>query len=453
EPGAALLQFAAGSAPIELALEDDRGSKGIGAVVLPGCWSPEQYLLWPQSIVAVGDPDPDPFDPYRAIQLKPFGAEMLVERDGSKFSFDVDGDGKFELTTMPSSTPQRIELPSPDGSRFYPLMLSVPADREDMFGVSTNYAPQKESARLRFGVGGSLQAEAPGAPWKIFDANLTGQFGDAAVKNWDDACTAYDPAQPHTWWDTDAVLIGKSKAAIPWSTAMPVGEDFYRAEIGEDGRQLTLRKLALETGKLALDLSTAVAPTHVVLCGTGPLEGAFFNVVPAKKGGAVTLPAGSYLLASGRIESGKKTSMKQLRIYQGTSGPIEVVPGQTTTLALGAPYKLAVSTGSNEGLGVIVGTSLRIFGKAGEEYAMLFDDPLQPEVEARTKSGHKLVKGDRMARAGVEEWQKNENKKDNALWFPVNYEFEVPEGEAFQVRLTQEKHPLLGGPFDSDWTP
>jgi hypothetical protein len=232
-----------------------------------------------------------------------------------------------------------------------------------------------------------------------------------------------------------------------------VGEDFYRAEIGKDGRSLTLHKLALPTGLLKLDIATAVAPTHVVLAGTGPLEGAFFNVVPAKKGGTVKLPVGSYLLASGRIESGKKTSMKEARIYQGTSTAIEVKAGETTTLALGAPYKLKVKTATQEGAGIIVGASLRVFGRAGEEYAMLFDDPLQPDVEVHDKAGHKLVKGDTMVRADVEAWQKNENKKDNALWFPVNYTFELPAGSSFQVRLTQKTHPLLGGPFDSDWTP
>lgn len=452
--GAALLAFEAGSSPVTLTLDDDKGEKGVGAVVLPGFASPEQYLLWPQSVVITGDPDPDPFDTLRAVQLKPFGQTMLVQRDGSKFKFDTDGDGKYDLTTAPSSTPQRFELPGPGGKGFYPLMLSVPADKEDIFGVATNYAPQKESARLRFAAGGALQVEALGSPWKIYDTNLTGVYGDAAVKNWDDGLTAYEVTQPHTWWDTDAVLVGRNKLALPWSTALPVGEDFYRAEIGgADGRTLTLQKLALETGLLKLDMATAVAPTYLVLCGTGPLEGAFFNVVPAKKGGTVKLPAGSYTIAGGRIESGKKTSTKMVRVYQGTSGPIEVKAGETTTLALGAPYKLKVATSTEEGAGVILGTSIRIFGRGGEEYALLFDDPLQPEVEVHGKGNRKIVKGDQMAKAGVEEWQANETKKDNALWFPKNYVFELPAGESFQVRLTQEKQPLLGGPFDSGWTP
>ena len=452
--GAALLKFEAGSSPVTLTLADDKGEKGVGAVVLPGFATPDQYLLWPQTVVATGDPDPDPFDTLRAVQLKPFGQTMYVQRDGSKFKFDTDGDGKFDLTTAPSSTPQRFELPGPAGKGFYPLMLSVPADREDMFGVSTNYAPQKDSARLRFAAGGALQVEALGAPWKIYDTNLTGVYGDTAVKNWDDGLTAYEVTLPHTWWDTDAVLVGKSKVAIPWSTAMPVGEDFYRAEIGgADGRTLTLQKLALETGLVKLDMATAVAPTYLVLCGTGSLEGAFFNVVPAKKGGTVKVPAGSYTIAGGRIESGKKTSMKMARIYQGTSGPIDVKAGETTTLALGAPYKLKLATTTQEGSGVILGTSIRIFGRGGEEYALLFDDPLQPDVEVHGKANRKIVKGDKMAKAGVEEWQTNETKKDNALWFPKSYVFELPAGETFQVRLTQEKQPLLGGPFDSDWTP
>ena len=117
-------------------------------------------------------------------------------------------------------------------------------------------------------------------------------------------------------------------------------------------------------------------------------------------------------------------------------------PAQVTerTLALGAPYKLKVGTSTEEGSGVIVGTSIRVFGRAGEEYALLFDDPLQPEVEVRGKGNRKIVKGDKMAKAGVEEWQANETKKDNALWFPKNYVFELPAGfsERLHKRIDEE---------------
>jgi hypothetical protein len=455
EPGAALKAFAAGAEPVVVVLADDKGSKGLAPVVLPGFAPIEQYLLWPQSFVdSAEEPNPDIFDPFRSVQLKPFGATMTVERESSRFKLDVDGDGEADITVTPNGTPQRFELPGPDGKSFYPLMLSIPGDREDMFGIAANYAPQKTTARLRFGIGGALQGEVLGSTWRLYDTNLSGRFGDDAAKYWDDGTTLYEESLTHTWYETDAVQIGKAKAAIPWSRAMPVGEDFYRVEIGDDGRTLTAQKLALETGLLQLDIDTAVAPTHVVLAGTGPLEGAFFNVVPAKKGGSVKLPAGSYTIASGRIESGKKTSMQQVRIYQGRSGSIEVKPGETTTLELGAPYTLRAKTGTSEdGLGFVQGTSLRIFGRAGEEYAMLFDDPLQPEVEVRGKGERKIVKGDAMQRANIEQWQNNTSGKDNVLWFPTDYAFEIESGEAFQVRLTQESHRLLGGPFDSDWTP
>lgn len=453
QPGDALKKFEAGSAPIVVPLKDDKGSKGVGAVVLPNFSAPEQYLLWPRSFWSATDPQPAPFDANRAVQMRPFGTTMTIERDGTKFKFDTDNDGKVDLTAALSNTPQRFELLAPDGKSIYALMMSVPGDKEDMFGVATNYSPTKEAASIRFAVGGCLDGDALGQAWKVYDANLSGVYGDAAVLYGGDGVTEYDPALENLYFETDAVLIGKAKVAIPWSTALPVGEDFYRAEIGPDGRTLTLQKLALETGLLKLDMATEVQPTHLVLCGTGAIEGSFFNVVPAKKGGTVKLPVGSYRIASGRIELGKKTSMKVARVYQGTSGAIEVKPGETTTLALGAPYKLLVKTGTQENVGLISGPSLRIFGRAGEEYAMLFDDPLQPQVEVRTKSGKKLVKGDSMARAGVEEYQNNPSGRGVDIWFPAIFGFELPAGESFQVRLTQKTHPLLGGPFDSDWTP
>src|SRR5262249_49561583 len=154
-----------------------------------------------------------------------------------------------------------------------------------------------------------------------------------------------------------------------------------------------------------LDLNTTVPATHVIVRETGDLAGAFFNVVPAKKGGVVKVPAGEYALASGRLESGHKTGMQQARMYPGHSTTFKVEPGATYTLALGAPYRLRFHTKA-EGQEFVVDTkSLRIAGKAGEEWAMLFDDALQPEMEVRTAEGKKVGKPQKLGKAGVTEFQ------------------------------------------------
>jgi hypothetical protein len=255
------------------------------------------------------------------------------------------------------------------------------------------------------------------------------------------------------------VLMGKARVAQPWSTVLPVGEDFYRTTLTPDGRSLTLRKLNLETGFVKLDSTLPVTPTHVVLQETsGALEGAYINVVPPKKGGLVKVPAGTWAITFGRLEKGAKTSMQQVRIYQGQSTAIEVKPGETTPLPLGGPYRIRVYTKPLEGAKpddktvVVDGRSIRVYGRAGEEYAMFFDEALQPDVEVRTAEGKKHGKAERMRRVGISEWQDNKGD-DNMQWFPLDYPIENPKGEKLQVRLTQKAHPMLGGPFDSDWKP
>ncbi|HTE05212.1 MAG TPA: hypothetical protein VK824_03370, partial [Planctomycetota bacterium] len=351
----------------------------------------------------------------------------------------------------PGSTPQRIELPAPDGKTSLPLMVSVPGDKESMFGILVNYSPQPVGARLRINLAASMDGKVLDETWKVYDANFTGKYGD--IEDWwGDLVTAGVDSNPVNFHDPDAVLIGKAKAAIPWSTVLPVGEDFYRATIAPDGRSVTLRQLDLATGFVKLDINTAVTPTHILLQETTKLEGAILNVVPAKKGGSVKVPAGTWQLVSGRLEKGARTSMQQVRIYKGQSAPIEVKAGETATLALGGPYRLEAVTKLDGKMTKLVANTLRVFGRAREEYAMFFDESLQPDVEVRGADGHKLGKPEKLRRPDVEAWQAS-TESDRMMWFPLDFQVENVKAEKLQLRLTQKSQSLLGGPFDSDWIP
>ncbi len=83
---------------------------------------------------------------------------------------------------------------------------------------------------------------------------------------------------------------------------------------------------------------------------------------------------------------------------------------------------------------------------------MFFDQPLQPEVEVRTADGRKFGKAEKLRKPEVADWQSNTGI-DNILWFPLDFRIDNPKGEKLQFRVTQKSQPLLGGPFDSDWTP
>jgi hypothetical protein len=83
---------------------------------------------------------------------------------------------------------------------------------------------------------------------------------------------------------------------------------------------------------------------------------------------------------------------------------------------------------------------------------MLFDDALQPEVEARTAGGKKVQKPERMRKPDISAWQENKGP-DNILWFPLDMEIETPDGETLVLRLTEKSHVLLGGPLAGGGTP
>jgi hypothetical protein len=445
-PGRGLTSYKAGSEEQDFELEPVAAKKGVSNMTLPSFAPPEQYLVWDQAYL--GGSGPEEFRGIWAAEFMPFGAPIQIARDGLTFTLDTDNDGEPDVEFTPTSTPQLVELPSGDGTRTYPLMICVPSDRESMFGLDVNFSLQPEVARLRFNVGGWMEGEVLGETWRFLDTNLTGRWGDQ-VEHWGDGLTRHSEELKHIWFDVDALQIGRGKATVPFSPVLPVGDAFYRAETTPEGTRLTLRELDLETGAIQLDIDTAVRPTHVLVREVGTLEGAIFNVVPAKKGGTVAVPAGTYVFAGGRIEQGKKTSMKQARMYQGRSEPFEVGPGQTHVLALGAPYTLEAETRTEDEQTILVGRSLRVFGRGGEEYAMLYDDALQPEVEAHTQSGKKVLKGERMRQADISAWQADAS----SMWFPMDMPIEMPKGETLVLRLMQKSHVLLGGPFESPGTP
>jgi len=447
--GRDLNAFASGSEEVVVELSAQAPKKGLPDLVLPTINPGEQYQLWPKTWIA--GQGPAPFDTQRSTVLNPWGTRWQLSRSGiSQFEIDSDGDGKSDVSFSPSTTPMRIEVPGPAGEAPFPLMVSVLGDREPMFGIETNYAPNAEGARLRFWIAGWSEGKALGETWKLYDLNIDGKLGPP-VENYDDLITVYSPEEGVSFWEPDGVLIGKAKKAIPLSSVLPVGADFYRCTPDPAGKKLTLRKLALATGNLVVDIDLATQPEVLVAREIDKLEGAYFDVLPARKGAPVVLPAGTYQLCLGQLRSGKRTSMDAVRIYTGTSEPFVVNAGATTQLNLGAPFKFTFKTRADGKERVLDTSTLRVFGRGGEEYAVFYDDPLQPDVSVQDEEGHSVVKAETLRRAGIEQWQTDKTERQVALWFPMEFRIEVPKGRTYEFKLTQARHSLLGGPFASDW--
>jgi hypothetical protein len=182
---------------------------------------------------------------------------------------------------------------------------------------------------------------------------------------------------------------------------------------------------------------------------SGALPGVVINVASAKRGAAVPVPTGTWQFVMGRLENGTKTGMDQVRIYRGHAQKFEVKAGETYTLQLGAPYQLRMKPGpddmkTEEGETMIKFTSLRTFGRGGEEYALLHNEPLQPEVEIIAPDGKKLGKPMKTMRGDVALWQVD---GERSLYFPAPLVVSELKPGAYTFRLSQKAHPLLGGPF------
>jgi len=445
-PPAGLSSFAEGSEEQTFELEPEEHDR-VPSVSLPMLYPYEQYIVWP--VAWVEGMGPSEFDIARNWRYQPFGEKLhLVRSSLASFGIDSDGDGEADVEFTPSTNPSLIEIPDPGGGPPMPLLVATVSDREMQFGVEVNYSPQESGARLRFGPGQHVEGRVLREKIEIHDANVSGRYGDW-FENWDDQITKWTQDDHVYWVEPDAVVVGRSKRGVPWSSVLAIDDVFYRTELSPDGLHLTVRELDLPTGEVELDMEVKARDYHVVVRETGALEGAFFDVVPERRGRPVTLPAGIYQIVSGVITEGNKTSMDVIRIYQGSSEPFEVRAGETTTLELGAPYTMRIDTHQDGEEFVVDGRSLRVFGRGGEEYAMFYQDPPLPEIEVRDAEGDDVARPIDTRRPDQSHWQKD--AKGNVLWFPLDVRIENPDGEALEVRLHQKSHDSLGGPLTSDW--
>ncbi len=443
-PGAGLESFADGAEKQEFELESVIPKKGISGVALPNFYPHDHDFLWP--FTWIDGEGPVDFDSHKGV-FKPRAQQWRLSRDGSSFTIDSSGDGSRAVEFTPSSTPVRVDIPLSDKKGdLLPLMLSVPSDRENVFGTDVNYSPQLASARMRYNIGGYREGKVLGETWKVYDTNISGVYGD----EWeyiDDLITMLDDDVPTAFTEFDSVQIGKSKVAIPWSKVLPVGDKFYRANIDDDGTKIDLQELDIATGAINFSIDTKIKPTHVVIQEVGELRGAFFNVVT--KRGPATVPVGTYKIAMGRLETGKKTSMDQIRIYGGKSGEFTVKEGETLEMAFGGPFELTAEANQRGSELVVDGRSIRIFGQFGEEYACLFDEAMRPEVSIVDAKGKTLVKAEKMLQADISAWQNHDRGRDNVLYFPLDVAFDMPRDSSYRIHLYQKSHRHLGGPFES----
>jgi hypothetical protein len=371
-------------------------------------------------------------------QVAPFGQPLKVVRDGSH-AFIRQGEDKKSDTPVKvldaKPTLASIKAEGKDPER-YAVFLCTGGQ-----GAMFMQTPMNYQTLGRYRSGWYREAKVLGETLVILDDNSSGVLGDAIETK--DGVTSGNP----DWVDLDGVLVGKK--LMPWGDVLPIGGKWYHVELGDTrGKQIRTRELDIETGQVVLKWNGPVAPRLLVIGEMHELKGCYYDVAGGKP---VSVPVGHYEIEYGELEAGKSGQIKQAWIYRGASKQFDVVAKQVTTLEMGGPYKLEFEfeqKGTDAKQVTVKGRSLIVREKSGAIVGRIYDEVLYPEVWTRTgatgngAAGKPMAKIDSMAR----------NADGYAIWFPANYVIDRPAKDAkIQVALKLAKHPLLGGPFASDW--
>ncbi|MBM4016120.1 MAG: tetratricopeptide repeat protein [Planctomycetes bacterium] len=398
-------------------------------------WGVDNFLLWRE----FGWSDKKAHEFGVLVQAAPFGKPLKVFREGGKGWFDLDEDGKEgkadAIVKVIDGKPTLNSLkagPAKDADRYAFYMLSG-GQGQQWFGTLVNY---QTSGRYRIGCYREVKVE--GEPLVLIDDNCTGSIGDPSDQG--DNIWRGNPR----YIDNDALVVGKGKVA-PWSDIVSIAGRWWNLKVVDPhAKKIRLRELDLTTGQVVVKWNGPVAPKVLAIGETEAMKGAYFDVA----GGApVTVPAGRYEIAYGRLEAGKPGQMKQAWIFKGESGAFDVKPGEVTTLDLGGPYTVDFKTEQRDKALVILPKTLLVKEKSGAIIGRIYDEIPYYEVAARKRGGGALGKPKAMSKISTETF----NSDNSATWFPAEYVIDHAKEEETEIQLTLKKHSLLGGPITSEW--
>ena len=202
------------------------------------------------------------------------------------------------------------------------------------------------------------------------------------------------------------------------------------------------------TGTVKTVWKGGVKPKYLVIHGID--RAGIYNYYDVMGDGRnpVEVPVGKYEIACGKIASGKKNKLQQIRIYRGKSKPFYVEAGQETVLELGQPFTYDWDSTKSAKTFKISGLTVNVFGKSGELYTMFFDNVPFPLVTLRDKDSKKvLLKNEKMKKATLDDF----NKSTITVWHPLDLTYECKKGQSIEARLELKKHKVLGGPIIGEW--
>jgi hypothetical protein len=364
---------------------------------------------------------------------------------------DSDRDGKSEtgIKVTGNITPVECWLPAEGGRRPWGFALTTGIAEDFYQRLKYWFEPVDEYFYGFFVGAGSVLGSLGETELRVIDENCDGIYGSPPL-SW----MYHGLTEGFYHFELDSLVIGDSERAVPWSeyVQVPAREGrWYRLESLKGGMELYATPVLPETGRLKLDYEGPPV-SWLVVRGEGVYGNCYYDLMADPKNG-VEVPAGSYALFEGEVRKGKKQqTQKALILPPGSQLRWTVEPGKTTTVELGGPFGFDFKTARTSDGVVVIGKSVVVTGARGERYERPWNCVAHPEAAVRKQGDKKGAAPIALDHVLDLEALDDEGKMAYDLidaWFPLDTLLPFV-GDAFEVQLTERRHPLFGK-VESEW--
>ena len=255
---------------------------------------------------------------FRAVGGKRFAATL----DGDALAVDTDGDGAADVKVTGKQGFVRLQV---DGEKPFTYALRL-------VNVGGGW---------RYAAGGTRVGKLGATRITLIDQNGDGRYDG---------------------YGEDAMIVGSSTSACFLSRVVNVEGKLHRLEVAPDGA--SIRHAPYTGTQGTLDLASqwdAQAKLQAVIVRSE--DGAYsFNLAGAQ--GGLAVPAGRYLLHSGKLGLGENV----VRFTQGRAKALEVGKDGTTVVAAGRPLSAEFAYQRNGAEVLFNPATVHWYGRLGEEY-------------------------------------------------------------------------------------
>jgi hypothetical protein len=403
------------------------------AVVRPNFSSDVSYPTWP-SVYLTKDGSQDTFD---AMERSP-----TITRAGAAEVQITGSDGKVQKVALTGKV-TRVDTTTGTTPRPWSCFFQTGNQNDYYHDIQANLSPSAESLNLYYLPASAMQFTVDEVVVQVFDDNGDGSYGSKPLTR------GYaDITKGEYQVDIDCMLIGKAKAAVPFSEYTQIGSAWYRLLPQDSGVAFEVTPAEVVSGSVELDFKGAIKPDWIVIQGQETLVDCFFDLTSGKK---VEVPVGRYnFLCGGFREGDRPDGIKKGILTAGKNmPPLLVKAGEVTKLTLGAPFAFEFKSTVSGNKCTVLGNSITVVGAGGERYHRLWNSRVQPEVLIRKAGGKKGSKGGRMSLIG--DAQTLSDKGFEKAWKPLDMEVENTFGNEVELQLVQEKSKQFGK-IESEWT-